>query len=255
VWLCSPETATASALEGKITDPRTLGLPLPTELRQPVQHARAVEWIEAPPPRGTSRPELVKGPNIAALPDLDALSDNLDVSALLKVGDDISTDTIMPAGAQVLPFRSNIPRLAEFCFSGLDAHYPERARNHPHGHAIVAGHNYGQGSSREHAALAPRYLGLRVVIAKSFARIHWQNLVAFGVLPLRFRSLADYDRIPAGARIALTKTVERLRHGQELSLAVDGVPVAVDHRLSPRQVAILIQGGAINRQRRREQAA
>jgi aconitate hydratase len=188
------------------------------------------------------------------LPDLDALPDDLDLPVLLKVADDVSTDEIMPAGARVLPFRSNVPKIAESCFSGLDAGYAERARKHSGDHALLAGHNYGQGSSREHAALVPRYLGLRVVVARSFARIHWQNLAAFGVLPLRFHDPADYDRFAAGARVVVPQAVERLRHGRPLSLLIDGLAVAVEHDMSARQVALLIQGGAINGQKRRRSA-
>jgi aconitate hydratase len=154
----------------------------------------------------------------------------------------------------VLPFRSNVPKIAEFCFNGIDAHYSDRARARGGGHAIVAGYNYGQGSSREHAALAPRYLGLRVVVAKSFARIHRQNLAAFGVLPLRFRDPQDYDAISVGSCLGITEVVERLRRGRELVLAVDGASIAVVHDLSDREIGAVIQGGAINQQKRRQRA-
>src|SRR5439155_9689700 len=142
---------------------------------------------------------LEKGPNIQALPILDALPDALAATVLLKLGDDISTDEILPAGARVLPYRSNIEHLSEFAFAPIDRSYPERAhKTRGTGHVIVAGKNYGQGSSREHAALAPRFLGLRVVIARQFARIHRENLVNFGVLPLTFVDAGDYDRIAQG---------------------------------------------------------
>src|SRR5699024_8009437 len=141
--------------------------------------------------------ELVKGPNIASLPDFDALPDSVTLPVALKVGDDISTDEILRAGAEVLPFRSNIPEIANFVFDVVDADYPARAKE-AGDHVIVGGANYGQGSSREHAAIAPRYLGLRVVIAKSYARIHWQNLVNFGILPLEFEDADDHERLQQG---------------------------------------------------------
>lgn len=179
VWLCSPETAIASALKGEITDPRTLG-----EMPEvPAEPEAEPTRVEAPPEDGGDV-ALNKGPNIVSLPELDPLPDRLELPALLVVGDDVSTDEIMPAGSEVLPYRSNIPKIAEFCFGVVDARYPERAKAASGGHALVGGENYGQGSSREHAALAPRYLGLRLVLARSFARIHRNNLVNYGVLPL-----------------------------------------------------------------------
>ena len=181
VWLCSPETAIASALTGVITDPRTLG-DAPDVPDAPLAEPTKVE---APPEDGRDIP-LNKGPNIVSLPELDPLPERLELPVLLAVGDDISTDEIMPAGSEVLPFRSNIPKIAEFCFGAVDETYPARAREASGGHALVGGDNYGQGSSREHAALAPRHLGLRLVLARSFARIHRNNLVNYGVLPLRW---------------------------------------------------------------------
>jgi aconitate hydratase len=173
------------------------------------------------------------------------------LSVLLKVGDDISTDDIMPAGARVMPFWSNIPKTSEFTFELIDADYPRRARESRdgNGHMIVAGNNYGQGSSRENAALAPRYLGLRVALARSFARIHWQNLVNFGVLPLTFAELDDYDRLKLGDVIQICGVHATLMSGQNEFTAslVDGKgTIALRHDLSRRQVDLLLSGGVIN---------
>jgi aconitate hydratase len=193
---------------------------------------------------------LIKGPNIAPLPELDPLPDSMTLPVLLKVGDDVSTDEIMPAGARVLPFRSNIPRISEFCFEIVDDTYPRRAEEvrDTGGHVVVGGDNYGQGSSREHAALAPRYLGLRLVLAKSFARIHWQNLVNYGVLPLNFAHPADYDRIAQGDLIHLEALHSALRGGAEIQARVgsDEWRITLMHELSPRQIDVLLAGGLIN---------
>jgi aconitate hydratase len=191
--------------------------------------------------------ELVKGPNIASLPLFEPLPDTFEIPVLLKVGDDISTDEIMPAGSRVLPYRSNIPKISEFCFEALDSSYHERAGKEGD-HAIVGGQNYGQGSSREHAALAPRYLGLRVVIAKSFARIHWQNLINFGIVPLTFAEAGQYDQITQGDVLKLTDLHTQLTAGQEIKAAnaTQNQPLNLRHNLSKRQIRLLLAGGLIN---------
>jgi aconitate hydratase len=169
---------------------------------------------------------------------------------LLKVGDDVSTDEIMPASARVLPFRSNIPKISEFCFEIIDDTYPKRAgeTRSSGGHVVVAGDNYGQGSSREQAALAPRYLGLRLVLAKSFARIHWQNLVNYGVLPLTFGHPADYDRIVQGDEVYLDGLHTALRRATAIDAWVgkDELRLTLKHELSPRQIEVLLAGGIVN---------
>ena len=247
VCLVSPETATASALCGVITDPRTLSMPYP-RIADPDDPSVDRNMFAAPlPAEAAAKVELEKGPNIATLPTFEALEDALEIPVLLKVGDDVSTDEIMPAGARVLPFRSNIPKIAEFVFEAVDATYPERAKG-TQGHVIVGGCNYGQGSSREHAALAPRFLGLRVVLAKSFARIHAQNLANFGVLALSFVDGGDYENIEAGDTICIEGLGKSLVAGAQLTVenTTRGQTFSVSHALSARQIEYVLQGGLIN---------
>jgi aconitate hydratase len=201
--------------------------------------------------------QLAKGPNIASLPEFEPLPPRLELPVLLKVGDDVSTDEIMPAGARVLPFRSNIPRIADFVFDMIDQSYPERAKQvkASGGHMVVGGKNYGQGSSREHAAIAPRFLGLRAALAVSFARIHWQNLPNFGILPLTFADPADYERVEPGDTLVLEGVREAVQAGRELIVenATQHNSFPVQHDLSGRQVELLLEGGLINWMKRRLQ--
>jgi len=203
--------------------------------------------LERPPGADDARKaELVKAPSIGALPDLDPLSGDLRATVAIKVGDDISTDEILPAGARVLPFRSDIARLAEFTFSQVDEDYVARARE-AGPHVVVAGDNYGQGSSREHAVIAPRSLGLRLVLAKSYARIHWQNLANFGVLAAEFTDPADYGRIDEGDELRVDGLPDALGSADGFTVRNEtkDQDYAVRHRLSARQVEMVRAGGQI----------
>jgi aconitate hydratase len=205
--------------------------------------------LQSPPSKEEGRHvQLVKGPNVASIPDLEPLPDELELPVLLKMGDDISTDEILPAGTRVLPYRSNIPEISKFCFEAIDDSYYERARKvrDKGGHVIVAGNNYGQGSSREHAALAPRYLGLRCVLVKRFARIHWENLVNFGVLPLVFQDENHYESIEPGAILQIHDVREQVLRGGAVEIRLDSRTLTTRHAMSDRQVDILLQGGLIN---------
>ncbi|MGP1613516.1 MAG: aconitate hydratase [Pollutimonas bauzanensis] len=251
VFLCSPETAAASALHGVITDPRSLDVPYP-RIEEPM-HIKADKRLFSPPlPLAEARRKTVlKTDNTPSLPRLAALPDRIEIPIVLKVDGNVSTDDIIPAGGRVLPYWSNVYETARFAFEPLDATYFQRAsaRVALGGHAIVAGHNYGQGSSRENAALVPAVLGLRVVLAQSFARIHWQNLICFGVLPLSFAQAEHYNVLAQGDVIKIENLYAQLAAGSAIEARTDNAGCAtmsLRHTLSPRQIAILKAGGIIN---------
>jgi len=252
VYLCSPETAAVSALSGKITDPRTADMACP-RIKEPESILINTQLL-VPPAERTSRITLRKGPNIRPLPSFRRLPENLAGPVLLKVGDDVSTDEILPAGSNILPFRSNIPEISRFVFERIDNTFYDRALScRETGSFVVGGDNYGQGSSREHAVLAPRYLGVRAVIAKGFARIYWENLCNFGVLPLVFVDAGDYDAIEqedvleiAGVRGALEKQQNIPVYNKTRNATFEAAC-----RLSRRQIEMILSGSLVNMVRRK----
>lgn len=246
VYLCSPETATASAISGVITDPRDLNLPYPA-YEEPKSVVLDKHEVDAPH-EGTVRPSLIMGPNIKPLPEFDSLAPSTAGPVLLTVGDNISTDEILPAGSRVLPFRSNIPEIAKFAFVDIDEKFYERAKdNLSTGGVVVASHNYGQGSSREHAAIVTRFLGVKAVIAKSYARIHRDNLINFGVIPLTFINEHDRDTISKGDHVVMENISDAIKREQPIMVRNETKQNSfeVSCSLSARERTILLAGGLI----------
>ncbi|MFQ6104606.1 MAG: aconitate hydratase [Candidatus Glassbacteria bacterium] len=248
VYLASPEVAASTALKGRISDPR--------KLRQRVRVSipklfHIDDSMIKKPPKDGRKVKVVRGPNIKPLPIRERLVDHLEGEVLLKLGDNVTTDHILPAGAKILPLRSNIPAISEYVFSGIDPGFARRARA-AGGGVVVGGENYGQGSSREHAALAPMYLGIKWICSKSFARIHRANLVNFGILPLTFVNPLDYRYLSQGDRLEITGVIGALRESKPLIIRnrTNGTSIEVAYDLTPRQKEILMAGGLLNYMRR-----
>lgn len=244
VYLVSPETAAVSALTGVMTDPTTFGLS--HEITMPERFTVNDNLIDAPAD-SSDMVEVEQGPNIKPFPINEAMPETIAKRALLIVGDNITTDHIMPAGAKILPYRSNIPKLSEFCFVRCDEEFPSRARQWGGG-IIIGGSNYGQGSSREHAALVPLYLGVKAVIAKSFARIHAANLINNGIIPITFADPTDYDRFELGDQLELPNIRERIINGENIEIVNVTKNVTMNGvvTLSERQKQMLCAGGLLN---------
>lgn len=244
VYLASPETCVASALLGKIADPRRIGAYIKPEV--PRKFLINDRHILAPA-KDPSEVEVLRGPNIKPLPMNDSIANNFKVELLLKVGDNITTDHIMPAGAKVLPLRSNIPAISEYVFSVIDDTFATRAKEAKKS-IVIGGENYGQGSSREHAALAPMFLGVKAVIVKGFARIHKANLINFGILPLTFQNPKDYDALEQGDKLELKEVRTSLEQGTPIRVRnlTRRTTIVAEYDLTPRERAILIAGGKLN---------
>ena len=242
VYLVSPEVAVASALTGYITDPRTLGAYEEIEMPDAFKIDDSAVVMPASPEEAKSV-EVLRGPNIKPFPETHPLEDKITANLTLKVGDNITTDHIMPAGAKILPYRSNIPFLSKFCFAVCDENFATRAQEFK-SNIVVGGSNYGQGSSREHAALVPLYLGVKAVIAKSFARIHTDNLINAGILPLTFANPEDYDKLNQDDTLVLDNLYEGMKNGK-ITLKVRDMEIPLEYNYTDRQTEIIKKGGLL----------
>ena len=240
VYLCSPEVALAAALTGEITDPTTLFGAKP-KISLPDSFYINDDHFQKPSNEG----EIVRGPNIKPLPKFEPMPDSISADVVLKVGDNISTDHILPAGAKILPLRSNLPAISEHTFGAVDKDFVARAKSVKNG-VIVGAENYGQGSSREHAALAPRYLGIKVVITKTFARIHLANLINFGIIPLTFDNVNDYELIKLADKIEFKDIKNIIKENKDLVITVNGKNIKLNYSFTERQKEILFAGGLLN---------
>lgn len=240
VYLCSPEVALAAALTGEITDPTTLFGAKP-KISLPDSFYINDDHFQKPSNEG----EIVRGPNIKPLPKFEPMPDSISADVVLKVGDNISTDHILPAGAKILPLRSNLPAISEHTFGAVDKDFVARAKAVKNG-VIVGAENYGQGSSREHAALAPRYLGIKVVITKTFARIHLANLINFGIIPLTFADVNDYELIKLADKIEFKNIKNIIKENKDLVITVNGKNIKLNYSFTERQKEILFAGGLLN---------
>ena len=252
VYLASPEVCVACAIAGQIIDPRKLGVQW-VKVEMPERFPYGDEaFIEPLPEEEAKKVEIYRGPNIKPLPEFDELPESLEGEVSLIVGDNITTDHIMPAGAKILPLRSNIYAISEYVYHYVDQDFVKRAKEirdqKGKANIIVGGENYGQGSSREHAALAPRFLGVRAVIAKSFARIHHANLVNFGIVPLEFKNKEDYNKFSLGDEILIPELESRLKEGKEIVVInkTTGEEIVCTYNLTPKQVSVLLKGGLLN---------
>jgi aconitase (EC 4.2.1.3) len=252
VYLASPEVCVACAIAGQIIDPRKLGVQW-VKVEMPERFPYGDEaFIEPLPEEEAKKVEIYRGPNIKPLPEFDELPESIEGEVSLIVGDNITTDHIMPAGAKILPLRSNIYAISEYVYHYVDPDFVRRAKEirdkKGKANIIVGGENYGQGSSREHAALAPRFLGVRAVIAKSFARIHHANLVNFGIVPLEFKHKEDYNKFSLGDEILIPELESRLKEGKGIVVInkTTGEEIACTYNLTPKQVSVLLKGGLLN---------
>ncbi len=252
VYLASPEVCVACAIAGEIIDPRKLGIPW-VKVEMPERFPYGDEaFIEPLPEEEAKKVEIYRGPNIKPLPEFDELPESIEGEVSLIVGDNITTDHIMPAGAKILPLRSNIYAISEYVYHYVDPDFVRRAKEirdkKGKANIIVGGENYGQGSSREHAALAPRFLGVRAVIAKSFARIHHANLVNFGIVPLEFKNKEDYHKFSLGDELLIPDLKNRLQEGKEIVVInkTTGEEIVCTYNLTPKQVSVLLKGGLLN---------